>query len=635
MLLGESFTIPNAIAIISDVYLPGARSVQLNSGAQHGGIVEDGGASTPTNYTLTLANNATLPGRIHTHADPIALPTVATSVPPAAGTRTVSVTSQAQVASIGNWQTVRDLNVNGSRIIVDLPPGNYGTLTVNGNSQVNLSPGTYNFANTFNLDGSARLQATGAVVVNVARDLKINSGALTLGSYTAPADVHLNVLGSQLIVNGSSQVSGLISVYNGHAKLSGHSQVRGRVIADTVTLNGGKVTAAVWPVLSGTAMTLFGPRRFDRTTTQPNQYVEQFSLPEGTTAPFTLHIQNGSLEGTNRVSSAVVKVNGVSILTTSDLNEIVASLDRTITLNAQNQLDVSLESDPGSYLIIYITGTIPGTDTTAPLLEVTSPANNSTTTENQITVSGNASDPNQGASGIANVSVTDVEAAYSSSTNTWTRANVPLALGANQLVGRALDNAGNQTTVTITVTREAPENHAPAVDAGGEQTITLPNTAALAGNATDDGNPEGSSLTTTWSEVSGPGTVTFADEHAVSTTASFSTHGTYILRLTASDGELSATDEVTITVEPQNQPPTVSAGADQTIALPATATLNGVVTDDGLPAGGAMVTTWSSVSGPGAVTFEDPSLCETVATFSESGTYVLRLTATDGELTSQ
>src|SRR5689334_6708531 len=74
VLSGESFTILNAASITSDVYLPGAPSVQVNNGAEHGGIVEDGGAGTPTNYTLTLANNATLPGRIHTHSDPITLP---------------------------------------------------------------------------------------------------------------------------------------------------------------------------------------------------------------------------------------------------------------------------------------------------------------------------------------------------------------------------------------------------------------------------------------------------------------------------------------------------------------------------------------------------------------------------------
>src|SRR5439155_8783384 len=45
-----------------------------------------------------------------------------------------------------------------------------------------------------------------------------------------------------------------------------------------------------------------------------------------------------------------------------------------------------------------------------------------------------------------------------------------------------------------------------------------------------------------------------------------------------------------------NQPPTVSAGSNQTITLPATATLNGTVTDDGLPAGSTLTQTWSKVS---------------------------------------
>ena len=118
------------------------------------------------------------------------------SVPAPAGTRNVTVRYESDIAAIGNWQTVRDLNVTGSGLTVNMPPGNYGTLTVNGNSQINLSAGIYNFANTFNLDGSATLQSTGLVAINVAKDVTINSGALTLGSYTAPADVRLNVLGT-------------------------------------------------------------------------------------------------------------------------------------------------------------------------------------------------------------------------------------------------------------------------------------------------------------------------------------------------------------------------------------------------------------------------------------------------------
>ena len=48
--------------------------------------------------------------------------------------------------------------------------------------------------------------------------------------------------------------------------------------------------------------------------------------------------------------------------------------------------------------------------------------------------------------------------------------------------------------------------------------------------------------------VEGGGTlITFGDAGAVDTTANFSTDGTYVLRLTANDGELENFDEVTIT----------------------------------------------------------------------------------------
>ncbi len=81
-----------------------------------------------------------------------------------------------------------------------------------------------------------------------------------------------------------------------------------------------------------------------------------------------------------------------------------------------------------------------------------------------------------------------------------------------------------------------------------------------------------------------------------------------------------------------NQAPVVGAGADQSVTLPATASLDGTVTDDGLPAGSTVTTTWSRVSGPGTVTFGNANAVDTTASFSVAGTYVLRLTATDGAL---
>jgi hypothetical protein len=88
------------------------------------------------------------------------------------------------------------------------------------------------------------------------------------------------------------------------------------------------------------------------------------------------------------------------------------------------------------------------------------------------------------------------------------------------------------------------------VVAGVDQTITLPSSATLDGTVTDDGLPTPPTVTTTWSQVSGPGTTTFGNANAEDTTASFSVDGTYVLRLTADDSALISSDDITIIVNP-------------------------------------------------------------------------------------
>ncbi len=91
-------------------------------------------------------------------------------------------------------------------------------------------------------------------------------------------------------------------------------------------------------------------------------------------------------------------------------------------------------------------------------------------------------------------------------------------------------------------------NQAPVVDAGPDQAVVLPAAATLLGTMSDDGLPQGSTLTATWTMFSGPGTVTFANSSAPATTATFSAAGTYVLQLSASDGQLTSAATVTVTV---------------------------------------------------------------------------------------
>ncbi|MBK7575333.1 MAG: hypothetical protein IPI26_08790 [Elusimicrobia bacterium] len=98
---------------------------------------------------------------------------------------------------------------------------------------------------------------------------------------------------------------------------------------------------------------------------------------------------------------------------------------------------------------------------------------------------------------------------------------------------------------TVDVTARAA-NTAPAVNAGADQRVTATN-ATLNGTATDDGLPVGGALTVAWT-AAGAG-VTFANAASAGTTVQFSTGGVYTLRLTATDGALTAWDETVVTVD--------------------------------------------------------------------------------------
>jgi Ca2+-binding RTX toxin-like protein len=87
------------------------------------------------------------------------------------------------------------------------------------------------------------------------------------------------------------------------------------------------------------------------------------------------------------------------------------------------------------------------------------------------------------------------------------------------------------------------------------------------------------------------------------------------------------------TGNPINQAPQVFAGNDSQVEVDRSLHLVGIVSDDGQPnPPGNVDTSWTVVSGPGSASFVDASLLETSVSFNTSGSYVLRLTADDGDL---
>ncbi len=187
--------------------------------------------------------------------------------------------------------------------------------------------------------------------------------------------------------------------------------------------------------------------------------------------------------------------------------------------------------------------------------------------------------------------------------------------------------------IVVIVSAPAVVNTPPTVNAGTDRVAVAGTAISLDATVTDDGLP--GPFTSVWSKISGPGTVTFGNVAAVDTTVTFSAAGTYTLRLTANDGQYSIFDEILVIVSAPaivNTPPVVNAGSDRNTVVGTAVSLDGTVTDDGRP--GPFTSVWSKISGPGTVTFGNASAIDTTASFSSAGTYVLRLTANDGQYTT-
>lgn len=156
-----------------------------------------------------------------------------------------------------------------------------------------------------------------------------------------------------------------------------------------------------------------------------------------------------------------------------------------------NTVTIDASGGGGSPSTVTRTITLTPVDTTAPDLSVTTPSadgtvSNATTTQ---TVAGSVSDSE---SGVASVTVNGTSTPFPGGAFST---SIALVLGANTITVTATDAAGNQRTVSRTVTRlvtpTPPDTTAPSVqitNPSGDRTldVALPYTLTLSGTASDD-----------------------------------------------------------------------------------------------------------------------------------------------------
>ncbi len=177
-------------------------------------------------------------------------------------------------------------------------------------------------------------------------------------------------------------------------------------------------------------------------------------------------------------------------------------------------------------------------------------------------------------------------------------------------------------------------NLPPTANAGPDQSVAPGTLVTLDGSASSD--PESQPLSYTWSITTAPGgsTATIDDPYIVNPTFTPDLEGGYTITLIVSDGEKTATDTVTINSFIGNHPPTANAGPDQAVHLSRTASLDGTASFD--PEHQPLTYAWTVDTKPEGSTagIADPTSATPTFTPDKTGTYVLGLIVSDGELTS-
>jgi hypothetical protein len=170
---------------------------------------------------------------------------------------------------------------------------------------------------------------------------------------------------------------------------------------------------------------------------------------------------------------------------------------------------------------------------------------------------------------------------------------------------RRVDNGGNPDEndgrIYEVVALPVGGNGAPSVDAGPPQSVGWPpDTVNLSGFATDDGHPyPPSTLAVLWTQLSGPGSVSFGDAESLETTATFSAPGSYVLQLEGDDSQRQSVDSVAIELTALYGLSATAGTGGMVSAFPTPGPYPGgtIVTLTAIPGSGRTFTGWSGDAG--------------------------------------
>ena len=209
---------------------------------------------------------------------------------------------------------------------------------------------------------------------------------------------------------------------------------------------------------------VFGPRDYRRATGSPQTIRDTFTIQQAA-VPYKLRIINGGAAGTfGKVTSAIVKINGIEIFGTKDFKSSgPVILEKAVTLTPSNEISVEVRGAPGDGMTVSVLGE--STDGPGITGTVTPSPNAAGWNSDLVTVSFQCTAaPNPVTSCSAPVTVTDE--------------------GQHSITGTAVDSAGN-TSTSVVVVKIDKTGAVISINAPGDRSVVASREIEITGTATD------------------------------------------------------------------------------------------------------------------------------------------------------
>jgi hypothetical protein len=301
--------------------------------------------------------------------------------------------------------------------------------------------------------------------------------------------------GSVVLMIPSGAASGAITVSNGSLNASSY--------AFTVTAAG--------------TLPIFGSMQYSGTAGTPQPVTNTFQNCESA-AVYQLVVTNGNSDGTNRVNSATVILNGTQIVGPADLSQSVPSLTTAITVNSSNTLVTSVGAPSGGYINLSIQCV-----SNCLSVQISSPFTGSNLTVSATNVGGSVTSSADEVGVVVNGTLALAQGGQ------FQAPNVPLALGTNSLIATATNACGNQATATIEV-------NATAVNTPAVTIMASPNSGVAPDTVTFTATVSSSSPITQYQwDFYGNGTIGTSGAALSQVSNTYANPGLYVATLTATD----------------------------------------------------------------------------------------------------